>query len=66
MHLSTASQLARERGLWKGKEEMQISRSGVTPVSPAGQRGAGDRMQVTATGVAACSPHPEGSLHSLP
>ena len=66
MHLSTASQLAGERGLLKGKEEMQLGRSGVTPGNHAGQRAAGDGTQVTATGIATCSPHLEGSLHSLP
>lgn len=44
MHLSSASQLAREKGFKEGNEEMQISGSRVTPANHAGQRGDGDGM----------------------
>lgn len=62
MHLSAASQLARERVLRESKEEVQISGSGVTPTCHAGQRGAGDGMQVTATWATTSYPHLQGSI----
>lgn len=66
MHLSTSSQMAREKGLLESKDEVQIRGTGVIPTCHASYRGAGNGRRGTATGATTSCPHGQGSISFCP